>query len=59
MALVTLDLEPLYVRRDKLCLDFEEKTLRLTHGHIPFKWKQYTKPVQLDNGHNAMLSRWS
>ena len=31
MALVTLDIEPLEVRREKLCLSFARKTLKSRH----------------------------
>jgi hypothetical protein len=34
MALVTLDIEPLYVRRDKLCLTFAKKTVKSRHADI-------------------------
>ena len=34
MALVTLDLEPLEVRRDKLCLTFAQKTMKSRHSDI-------------------------
>ena len=32
MALVTLDIEPLHVRREKLCLTFARKTLKSRHS---------------------------
>ena len=34
MALVTLDLEPLHVRREKLCLTFARKTLKSRHSDM-------------------------
>ena len=34
MALVTLDLEPLHVRREKLCLTFARKTLKSRHSDL-------------------------
>ena len=41
MALVTLDIKPLYVRRDKLCLTFAKKTVKSRHADIfPKKWKR-------------------
>ena len=34
MALVVLNLEPLYIRREKLCLRFAQKTLKSRHKDI-------------------------
>ena len=34
MALVTLDLEPLDMRRDKLCTNFAKKTLKSRHADM-------------------------
>ena len=34
MALVTLDIEPLYVMRGKLCLTFAKKTVKSRHADI-------------------------
>ena len=34
MALVTLDLEPLDMRRDKLCMNFAKKTLKSRHADM-------------------------
>ena len=34
MALVVLNLEPLYVRRERLCLSFATKTLKSRHKNI-------------------------
>ena len=34
MALVIMNLEPLYIRREKLCEKFAKKTLKSRHGDI-------------------------